>query len=184
MKLEEAVSAGFDGVWCAEAGGPPPGMGCAGRGIIAALQMLDKLDAYKKLSIDAVIYDVLGDVVCGGFSMPIRDGYADKVVIITSGERMAMHAASNIAQAVENFKDRGYAKLAGIIVNKRNVPDEEAKTQQLAQSIGTVILGTLPFSREVQVAEEKHLPVLADSPDCECSRVFNEIAGRLIDESI
>lgn len=179
VPLSLMVTKGEEGVWCAEAGGPPPGMGCAGRGIVAALQELDKADAYGKLSIDAVVYDVLGDVVCGGFSMPIRDGYADSVVIVTSGERMAMHAAKNIAEAVDHFKDRGYARLAGIIVNKRNVPDEERKTEELAKSLGTVILGVLPFSRDVQVAEEKHLPVLSDNPSSPVSVELMAIARRL-----
>lgn len=181
LSLEETVTKGLEGVWCAEAGGPPPGMGCAGRGIIAALQTLDKQDAYRRLSIDVALYDVLGDVVCGGFTMPIRDGYADKVVIVTSGERMAMHAARNIAMAVENFRDRGYATLGGIIVNSRNVPDEQEKTEELARELGTVILGTFPFSREVQVAEEKRIPVLVDDPLCPCSKEVLSIARRLDD---
>ena len=103
--LEEMVKEGFAGVCCVEAGGPSPGLGCAGRGIIAALEILEKKGAYEKYRPDVVIYDVLGDVVCGGFSMPMRRGYADKVFVITSGENMAIHAAANIAMAVENFKE-------------------------------------------------------------------------------
>ena len=114
---EEMVKEGFAGVCCVEAGGPSPGLGCAGRGIIAALEILEKKGAYEKYRPDVVIYDVLGDVVCGGFSMPMRRGYADKVFVITSGENMAIHAAANIAMAVENFKNRGYASLGGIILN-------------------------------------------------------------------
>ena len=123
--LEDIVKEGFAGVCCVEAGGPSPGLGCAGRGIIAALETLEKKGAYEKYCPDVVIYDVLGDVVCGGFSMPMRRGYADKVFVITSGENMAIHAAANIAMAVENFKDRGYAQLGGLILNRRNVKNEE-----------------------------------------------------------
>ena len=112
--LEEMAKEGFAGVCCVEAGGPSPGLGCAGRGIIAALEILEKKGAYEKYRPDVVIYDVLGDVVCGGFAAPIREGYASKVLIVTSGEKMALYAANNINNAVKNFEDRSYAKVYGI----------------------------------------------------------------------
>ena len=146
--LEEMVKEGFAGVCCVEAGGPSPGLGCAGRGIIAALEILEKKGAYEKYRPDVVIYDVLGDVVCGGFSMPMRRGYADKVFVITSGENMAIHAAANIAMAVENFKDRGYAQLGGLILNRRNVKNEDAKVEELAEDIHSKVIGTLSRSAE------------------------------------
>ncbi len=129
MPLEELVTEGAGGVLCVEAGGPTPGMGCAGRGIIAALETLEEKDAFEIYEPDIVLYDVLGDVVCGGFAMPIREGYAEKVFLLTSGENMAIHAAANIAMAVENFEDRGYASLGGIILNSRNVPRERKKSR-------------------------------------------------------
>ena len=128
--IEEISKEGYGGVLCIETGGPTPGLGCAGRGIIAALEELEKKGAYEKYQPDVVIYDVLGDVVCGGFSMPMRKGYADKVFIITSGESMSVYAAANIAMAVENFKSRGYASLGGFILNKRNVKNEEEKAAE------------------------------------------------------
>ena len=108
-KLEDMVLEGYGGVLCVEAGGPTPGLGCAGRGIIAALEKLEAAGAYEVYRPDVVLYDVLGDVVCGGFTMPMRSGYADAVYILTSGENMAIHAAANIASAVERFQGRGYA---------------------------------------------------------------------------
>ena len=129
MELSELVTEGVAGVLCVEAGGPTPGMGCAGRGIIAAFEMLEEKNAFEIYKPDIVLYDVLGDVVCGGFAMPIREGYAEKVFVITSGENMAIHAAANIAMAVENFADRGYASLGGIILNRRNVEREEEKAE-------------------------------------------------------
>jgi nitrogenase iron protein NifH len=153
--LEEMVKEGFAGVCCVEAGGPSPGLGCAGRGIIAALEILEKKGAYEKYRPDVVIYDVLGDVVCGGFSMPMRRGYADKVFVITSGENMAIHAAANIAMAVENFKDRGYAQLGGLILNRRNVKNEDAKVEELAEDIHSKVIGTLSRSELVTDAEEQ-----------------------------
>jgi nitrogenase iron protein NifH len=115
------TAVGYGGVICVEAGGPTPGLGCAGRGIIAALDKLKEKGAYEVYKPDVVFYDVLGDVVCGGFSMPMRGGYADKVFVVTSGENMAIHAAANIALAVNNFRERGYAALGGLILNRRDV---------------------------------------------------------------
>ena len=132
LRLEDMVRTGYQGVICVEAGGPTPGLGCAGRGIITALEKLKETGAYEVYRPDVVLYDVLGDVVCGGFSMPMRKGYADKGFIITSGENMAIHAGANIAMAVENFKTRGYASLGGIILNRRNVAREEEKVKELA----------------------------------------------------
>ena len=121
--LNDVIVQGYGGVYCAEAGGPTPGIGCAGRGILMAFHLLDELDAINVIKPDYVLYDVLGDVVCGGFAAPIRDNYADEVIIVTSGEKMSLFAANNIYQAVENFKDSNYARVRGVILNKRNVPD-------------------------------------------------------------
>ena len=154
VPLEDLVMEGYHRILCAEAGGPAPGLGCAGRGIITAFETLEQKQAFEKYKPDIVIYDVLGDVVCGGFAMPIREGYADKVFIITSGENMAIHAAANIAMAVAHFEERGYASLGGIILNRRNVPNEEEKVQELAEDISSSVIGGLTFSKTVQEAEQ------------------------------
>ena len=120
-ELEELVVQSSTGVLCVESGGPVPGVGCAGRGIITAFEKLEELEAYEIYKPDVVLYDVLGDVVCGGFAMPIRGGYADEVCIVTSGEMMALYAATNIAHAVKSFGKRGYASLRGLILNAKNI---------------------------------------------------------------
>ena len=176
---EEMVKEGFAGVCCVEAGGPSPGLGCAGRGIIAALEILEKKGAYEKYRPDVVIYDVLGDVVCGGFSMPMRRGYADKVFVITSGENMAIHAAANIAMAVENFKDRGYAQLGGLILNRRNVKNEDAKVEELAEDIHSKVIGTLSRSELVTDAEEQKKTVIEAYPDSEMAEEYRILAGKI-----
>ena len=165
--LDDMVMEGYRGVLCVEAGGPAPGMGCAGRGIIAALEKLKEKGAYETYKPDVVIYDVLGDVVCGGFSMPMRGGYADRVFVLTSGENMAIHAAANIAMAVENFKNRGYAKMGGIILNRRNVKHEEEKVQELCEDIHSRVIGRLSRSETVTDAEELAMTVLEAQPDSE-----------------
>ena len=178
--LEEMAVKGACGVICVEAGGPTPGLGCAGRGIIAALEKLKEKGAYKVYKPDVVIYDVLGDVVCGGFSMPMRGGYADKVFIITSGENMAIHAAANIAVALDGFKDRGYASLGGIILNHRNVRDEDAKVAELAEDIHSEIIGELTRSETVTDAEDLGKTVIEAFPESEMAAEYRTLAEKLI----
>ena len=179
--LDDMVTEGYNGVLCVEAGGPTPGLGCAGRGIIAALEKLQEKGAYETYRPDVVIYDVLGDVVCGGFSMPMRTGYADRVFVITSGENMAIHAAANIAMAVENFKGRGYAQMGGIILNRRNVKNEDAKVQELAEDIGSAVVGTLSRSDTVQEAEELGKTVVEAFPESPMAAEYRQLAKTLLE---
>ena len=179
LKLEDMVTVGYAGVVCVEAGGPTPGLGCAGRGIITALEKLEETGAYETYQPDIVLYDVLGDVVCGGFSMPMRKGYADQVFIITSGENMAIHAGANIAMAVENFKDRGYAQLGGLILNRRNVKNEDAKVEELAEDIHSKVIGTLSRSELVTDAEEQKKTVIEAYPDSEMAEEYRILAGEI-----
>lgn len=174
--LEDMVTVGYNGVICVEAGGPTPGLGCAGRGIIAALEKLKEKGAYEVYKPEVVIYDVLGDVVCGGFSMPMRKGYADKVFIITSGENMAIHAAANIAMAIDNFKDRGYAGLGGLILNRRNVKNEYEKVSELAEDIHSEIVGTLDRNEVVQEAETLNKTVIEAFPDSDMASQYRKLA--------
>ena len=180
LTLEELVTPGYAGVLCVEAGGPAPGLGCAGRGIIAAIEKLKEKKAFDIYRPDAVIYDVLGDVVCGGFAMPIREGYAEKVFVVTSGENMAIHAAANIAEAVSNFRSRGYAALGGIILNRRNVPREDEKVAELASDVGSKIVGSLNFSSVVQQAEELSRTVLEAFPESETAAEYRKLASGVL----
>ena len=132
-ELSQISRVGFGGVLCIETGGPTPGLGCAGRGIIATFQLLEDLQLFETWKPDVVLYDVLGDVVCGGFAAPIREGYAEKVLIVTSGEKMALYAANNINSAVKNFEDRSYARVEGVILNHRNVEREYEKVREFAE---------------------------------------------------
>ena len=179
--LEDMVTVGYNGCLCVEAGGPTPGLGCAGRGIITALEKLAEKGAYEVYRPDVVLYDVLGDVVCGGFSMPMRPGYADRVFVITSGENMAIHAAANIAVAVENFKDRGYATLGGIILNRRNVKNEDAKVRELAEDIHSTVIASLSRSDTVQEAEELGKTVVEAFPDSPMADEYRALAKKLME---
>ena len=177
--IEDISKVGYGGVLCIETGGPTPGLGCAGRGIIATFSLLEDLELFETHQPDVVLYDVLGDVVCGGFSMPMRRGYADKVFVITSGENMAIHAAANIAMAVENFKDRGYAQLGGLILNRRNVKNEDAKVEELAEDIHSKVIGTLSRSELVTDAEEQKKTVIEAYPDSEMAEEYRILAGEI-----
>ena len=181
FSLEDMVTVGYNGVLCVEAGGPTPGLGCAGRGIIAALEKLEEKGAYETYRPDIVIYDVLGDVVCGGFSMPMRAGYADKVFVITSGENMAIHAAANIAMAIENFKGRGYATLGGIILNRRNVKNEAEKVAELADDLHSTVIHTLSRSDTVQEAEELGKTVVEAFPKSSMAGEYRALAEKILE---
>lgn len=178
--LEDMITEGYAGVLCAEAGGPRPGLGCAGRGIIAALEYLKRKQAYETYKPDVVLFDVLGDVVCGGFSMPIREGYADQVFILISGEAMSIHAAKNIALAVDTFQERGYATLGGVIVNKRNVRREEENIRQLCEDIQSDVVGTLERSELVQDADELRKTVIEAFPDSPEAESYRELADAVL----
>ncbi len=179
--LEEMAVKGSNGVICVEAGGPTPGVGCAGRGIIAALDKLKEKGAYEIYKPDVVLYDVLGDVVCGGFSMPMRAGYADKVYIVTSGENMAIHAAANIAMAVQSFKSKGYAELGGLILNHHDVKNENEKVLELANDFETSVIGELTRSETVQEAEELGKTVMEAFPDSSMAEEYRKLAKKLLE---
>ena len=130
-----------------------------------------------------VLYDVLGDVVCGGFAAPIREGYAEKVLIVTSGEKMALYAANNICQAVRNFEDRGYASVRGIILNKRNVPNEDLKVKEFADSHDVEIVSVIPRSDDSTLCEDKGMTVVEGAADSEAAAKFVELAKKLLEEN-
>lgn len=180
VKLEDIVFEGFGGVLCVEAGGPTPGIGCAGRGIITAFEKLEELNAYEIYKPDIVLYDVLGDVVCGGFAMPIRQGYADNVFIVTSGEMMALYAASNIAQAVNNFSNRGYADYAGVILNARDVEDEVNVVENALKEIGGSIVKVIPRDGLVQKAENSGKTVVEAFRDSNMANAYICLAEKMI----
>jgi len=178
--LDEMIHEGSGGVLCAEAGGPTPGLGCAGRGIIAAFEALSVRNAFEIYKPDIVFYDVLGDVVCGGFAMPLRKGYADHVIVITSGENMAIYAAANLALAVNNFKDRGYANLSGVILNRRGVPREDEKVAEFVEEIHSTLIGSLSRSEMVQEAEDLNKTVWNAFPDSEMALEYETLANNVL----
>ena len=179
--LDAIAVKGYRDIVCVEAGGPTPGSGCAGRGIIKTFDTLDEFHAFQEFQPDYVFFDVLGDVVCGGFAVPIRQGYADEVVIVTSGEKMALYAAANIKSALDSFQERGYAALRGIVLNCRNIPDEREIVEEFAQRIGTEIIGIVPRDDNIQRAEENSMTVVQMDRTLPVSRTITEIARRIME---
>ena len=177
--FEEISREGFGGVLCIETGGPTPGLGCAGRGIIATFNLLEDLRLFETWKPDVVLYDVLGDVVCGGFAAPIREGYAEKVLIVTSGEKMALYAANNIRTAVANFEDRGYARVEGIVLNRRNVMGEVEKVQAFADEYDLPIVAQIPRSDDITRYEDEGKTVIEGDPTLPVSQCFLDLARRL-----
>ncbi|MBQ9155317.1 MAG: P-loop NTPase [Eubacterium sp.] len=178
--IEDISRIGYGGVLCIETGGPTPGLGCAGRGIIATFALLEDLELFETFQPDVVLYDVLGDVVCGGFAAPIREGYAEKVLIVTSGEKMALYAANNIYQAVRNFEDRSYARVQGIVLNHRNVEGENQKVADFAASVGLPVIGEIVRSDDITWCEDRGQTVVEGRPDSEAAKAFMRLAEELL----
>jgi nitrogenase iron protein NifH len=178
VKLEDVLELGFNGIRCVESGGPEPGVGCAGRGIITSIGLLENLGAYTD-DLDYVFYDVLGDVVCGGFAMPIREGKAKEIYIVASGEMMAMYAANNICKGIQKFAETGGTRLGGIICNSRNVLREEELLQAFAERLGTQLINLIPRHTIVQQAEIRKQTVIQYAPDSTQAQAYFSLAKNI-----
>lgn len=157
-------------------------MGCAGRGIITTFELLEELEAFEKINPDIVLFDVLGDVVCGGFAAPIRENYADEVIIVTSGEKMSLYAAGNIVKAVKSFEARGYASVKGVILNRRNVEDEEDEVTKFLKGNELSLLGDIPRDNLIQQCEKKSQTVLEGAKESEIAGMFRNLAKKILEE--
>jgi len=175
--LRDVIEEGSAGVLCAEAGGPEPGIGCAGRGILTTFDTLRKLGA-DSIETDYRIYDVLGDVVCGGFAVPLRGEYADGIILVTSGEFMSMYAANNIMKGLRNF-DTGRPRLIGIVLNSRGVEGEEESVRRFAEAAGTEVIAVIPRDGIFADAESRGSTVRELYPDSPISKAIDSIADRL-----
>ncbi|NTV14588.1 MAG: nitrogenase iron protein [Desulfobulbaceae bacterium] len=183
VELEDIRKRGYGGTWCVESGGPEPGVGCAGRGIITSINMLESLGAYEeKEGLDYAFYDVLGDVVCGGFAMPIRDGKAEEIYIVVSGEMMAMYAANNISKGIMKFAQSGSVRLGGLICNSRAVDNEQEMIEKFAKKLGTRMIQFVPRNNDVQRAEINRKTVIEWNPEVAQADIYRQLAKN-IDEN-
>jgi nitrogenase iron protein NifH len=180
VELEDVRKSGFGGSLCTESGGPEPGVGCAGRGIITSINLLEQLGAYAgSEELDYVFYDVLGDVVCGGFAMPIREGKAQEIYIVVSGEMMAMYAANNICKGIVKFAEAGGVRLGGLICNSRKVDNEQEMIQALADKLGTQMIHFVPRDNMVQRAEINRKTVIEFDPAHTQAEEYRSLAKKI-----
>jgi len=179
LSPDDVIFEGDFGVRCVESGGPKPGVGCAGRGVLKALELLDRWGVFEE--VDVVIFDVLGDVVCGGFALPIRRGFADAVFVVTSSEPMSLYAANNICRGIAEYARRGGAALGGIIHNRRTEEADPTKVEEFCERVGAELLYDLPFLREVREAETRRRTVLRAFPESEAADRFRELAERMLE---
>ncbi len=182
ISLDDIVFKTPSGIYCVEAGGPEPGIGCAGRGVLTALQILKDLKAFETYAIDVAIYDVLGDVVCGGFAMPIREGFASEIYLVCSGGFMSIYAANNIARAVQRLARRGDTGLSGIICNSNGDEAlERAVVPAFAQRLGSGFVEFVPRSPVIQACELEGRAVVEHAPQSEEAAIFRELARKVIE---
>ncbi len=181
IELEEVLITGFRGIRCVESGGPEPGVGCAGRGIITAINFLEENGAYQ--DVDFISYDVLGDVVCGGFAMPIREGKAQEIYIVTSGEMMAMFAANNISRGVLKYAHTGGVRLGGLICNSRNVDREIELIETLAARLNTQMIHFVPRDNIVQHAELRRMTVNEYAPDSAQANEYRTLGQKIVNNT-
>ena len=180
VELEDISKIGFNGVICVESGGPEPGVGCAGRGIITSINMLEQLGAYDdSIKLDYAFYDVLGDVVCGGFAMPIREGKAQEIYIVVSGEMMAMYAANNICKGIVKFAEAGGVRLGGLICNSRKVDNESELILAFADKLGTQMIHFLPRDNMVQRAEINRKTVIEYDPQHAQAEEYRTLSNKI-----
>jgi nitrogenase iron protein NifH len=184
ISLKDIVFEGSNGVYCVESGGPEPGIGCAGRGVLTAIGILRDLGAFKTYNLDVVVYDVLGDVVCGGFAQPIRQGFAREIYLLCSGSFMSIYAANNIAKGVHRLARRGRTGLSGVICNSGGDEDFEREIlSDFAERMGSKLIHFIPRSPVIQACEVENRTVLEHSPDSEEAKVFRDLAQKVMNNA-
>jgi nitrogenase iron protein NifH len=183
VETDQIVHEGWNGVQCVEAGGPEPGVGCAGRGIISAIELLKERHIFDEYSPDVVIYDVLGDVVCGGFAMPIREGVAEQVYTVSSSDFMSIYAANNLFKGIKKYSNSGGALFSGIIANSINQPGQREILQDFSDRTKSTIAGFIPRSITVTKSELRGRTVIEAQPDSEQAQIYRNLAKKIINNS-
>ncbi|MEM8571746.1 MAG: nitrogenase iron protein [Pseudomonadota bacterium] len=181
LELEDVLKIGYKDIQCVESGGPEPGVGCAGRGVITSINFLEENGAYD--DVDYVSYDVLGDVVCGGFAMPIRENKAQEIYIVMSGEMMALYAANNISKGILKYANSGGVRLGGLICNERQTDKELELAEAMAEKLGSQLIHFVPRDNIVQHAELRRQTVLQYAPDSKQADEYRSLATKIHNNS-
>jgi nitrogenase iron protein NifH len=183
VDAHDAIFQGFKGVYCVEAGGPQPGVGCAGRGIITAVELLKQQDIFEELDLDYVIYDVLGDVVCGGFAVPVREGIAEHVFTISSADFMAIYAANNLFRGIKTYSSKGGALLGGVIANSINSDFHRDIVDDFVEKTQTQVVEYIPRSLTVTQAELQGKTTIEAAPKSEQAAIYRRLAEKIADHT-
>ncbi len=184
VKAQDVIFQGFNGIYCVEAGGPAPGVGCAGRGIITSVSLLKQQKVFEELDLDFVIYDVLGDVVCGGFAVPIREGIAEHVYTVTSADFMAIYAANNLFKGIHKYSQEGGALLGGVIANSINAPYAKDIVDDFVRRTDTQVVEYIPRSVTVTRSELQGKTTIEAAPDSEQAKVYRSLAQKIAEHTV
>jgi nitrogenase iron protein NifH len=179
VKPDQVIHLGFNGIYCVEAGGPAPGVGCAGRGIITAVELFKKEKVFEALDLDFVIFDVLGDVVCGGFAMPIREGIAEHVFTVSSADFMAIYAANNLFKGIQKYSNSGGALLGGVIANSINTPLAKHIVDDFVKETGTQVVEYIPRSVTVTQSELQGKTTIEAAPNSAQAKIYGQLAEKI-----
>lgn len=183
VKAQEVFFEGFNGIYCVEAGGPSPGVGCAGRGIITAIQLFKQQRMFEELDLDFVIYDVLGDVVCGGFAVPIREGIAEHVFTVSSADFMAIYAANNLFKGIYKYSNSGGALLGGVIANSINAPYAKDIIDDFVKQTSTQVVEYVPRSVTVTQSELQGKTTIEAAPYSQQAKVYKSLAAKIAEHN-
>jgi nitrogenase iron protein NifH len=183
-KASDVIFEGFNGIYCVEAGGPQPGVGCAGRGIITAVSLFKQQKVFEDLNLDIVIYDVLGDVVCGGFAVPIREGIAEHVFTVSSADFMAIYAANNLFKGIQKYSNSGGALLGGVIANSINQPYSHEIVDDFVKRTSTQVIEYVPRSVTVTQSELQGKTTIEAAPDSSQAKIYTRLAQKIADHEI
>lgn len=181
VDMDEIVYKGYKGILCVEAGGPEPAVGCAGRGVIVVVDLLKRLGLYDGVDLDVIIYDVLGDIVCGGFGMPLRRGLADDVFIVTSADYLSIYAANNICKGIYRHASREGSPLGGIVYNVRGAIDDLVLVEEFAQSVGSKVIGAIPNDPTIMEGELYGKTTIELNPNTKIAGMFRDLATRIFE---
>ncbi|MBW4080351.1 nitrogenase iron protein [Paenibacillus sp. S150] len=184
VRAQDVIFEGFNGIYCVEAGGPAPGVGCAGRGIITSVSLLKQQKVFEELDLDFVIYDVLGDVVCGGFAVPVREGIAEHVYTVTSADFMAIYAANNLFKGIQKYSQEGGALLGGVIANSINAPYARDIVDDFVKRTDTQVVEYVPRSVTVTQSELQGKTTIEAAPDSEQAKVYRRLAQKIADHTV
>ena len=183
IDVSKVIFEGYNGVICAECGGPEPGIGCAGRGVITAIELMKQQGAFDRIKADYILYDVLGDVVCGGFAMPLRQGIAKQVYIVVSSNFASLYSANNLFRAIVRFAERDGAQLSGLIANYIDTPEQKAVVDDFAAKTNTEVVAYIPYASELALSDFQGKTIFEAKPDSKIADLYRELAARVVDKA-